>query len=210
MFEFSDLPFPVRDDLKDVYRTIWSHFSQPGATYDASQRSAILHHARGSSVLAQPHEMEIPDSIAGLVHTLYTDPASVDETLVRRAADAQGDPATVEAVSLVSLLAAVDGGHRALGLHVERLPDPQEGEATGIVTGGLTRRRTHLPMPRGAIPSALDLVPQEARVFQESFGPQYMTDAEMAHDDFSRSPGLNRAQMELISSRTSLLNECFY
>ncbi|MCL1593564.1 MAG: hypothetical protein M3132_04330 [Actinomycetia bacterium] len=210
MFDFSDLPFPVREDLKAAYRNIWSHFSEPGATYDATQRSGILHHARRRSGHAHPDQKAVPASIAELARTLYADPGSVDEALVRRAADDQGDPATVEAVSLVSMLAAVDGAHRALGLDLTQLPDPLRGEATGIVSEGLTRRRTHLPMPRGAIPSALDLVPQEARVFQGSFGAQYMTDAEMAYDDFERSPGLNRAQMELISSRTSLLNECFY
>ncbi|VAW06627.1 hypothetical protein MNBD_ACTINO01-965, partial [hydrothermal vent metagenome] len=33
---------------------------------------------------------------------------------------------------------------------------------------------------------------------------------EMGSPTFSRTPGLNRAQMEVVSSRTSLLNECFY
>ena len=41
-------------------------------------------------------------------------------------------------------------------------------------------------------------------------GPQYMTYADMAFPDFARTPGLNRSQMELISSRLSFHNECFY
>ena len=42
------------------------------------------------------------------------------------------------------------------------------------------------------------------------FGPHFMSGWEMALDDFARRPGLDRAQMELVSSRTSLHNECFY
>jgi hypothetical protein len=56
----------------------------------------------------------------------------------------------------------------------------------------------------------LNLLPDEGAAFQALFGPQYMTDMEMVLDDFRREPGLNRAQMELVSSRTSIHNECFY
>ena len=55
-----------------------------------------------------------------------------------------------------------------------------------------------------------DLLPMEGAVFQSLFGPHYMTGWEMALDGFARNPGLDRAQMELVSSRTSLHNECFY
>jgi len=65
-------------------------------------------------------------------------------------------------------------------------------------------------MTPGSILSALDLLPDVGRAYRASFGPQYMTEKDMERPDFERSPGLNRAQMELVASRTSLLNECFY
>ena len=71
-------------------------------------------------------------------------------------------------------------------------------------------RRTHIPVPPGPIPVMLDLLPDEGAAFQALFGPQYMTGWEMALDTFRRSPGLDRAQMEVVSSRTSIHNECFY
>jgi hypothetical protein len=116
----------------------------------------------------------------------------------------------VEVISIVSMLSAVDGAHSALGADLEPLPAPLEGEPTREIAEGLRQRHTHVPMPAGAIPVALDLLPHVGQVFRNSFGPQYMTGPEMALDDFHRTPGLNRAQMEIVSSRTSLLNECFY
>jgi hypothetical protein len=65
-------------------------------------------------------------------------------------------------------------------------------------------------MPVGAIPLALDLLPEAGAAFRSSFGPQYMTGPEMGFDDFARDPGLNRAQIEIVSTKTSLHNKCFY
>lgn len=148
--------------------------------------------------------------IAALGDTLYGTPVSVTGELVLAAAEAAGDPTTVEVIAIISMLAAIDGMHRALGADLAALPDPSEGDPTGNIVSGLKRRRTHIPVPPGPIPFTLDLLPDEGAAFQALFGPQYMTDREMALDTFERRPGLNRAQMELISSRTSIHNECFY
>lgn len=210
MFEFTTAPVPVREDLKMAYATIWTHLSRPGAIYDGAERRAILDSARSCTGRVPTTGNVVPEEIAELTGTLYCDPAAVDERLVRSAADTHGEGAAVEVISIVSMLSAVDSAHRALGVELEALPDPVPGPPTGHISSGLQRRRTHVPMPQGAIPSALDLLPSEAFAFQESFGPQYMTGREMGFSNFERSPGLNRAQIELVSSRTSLLNGCFY
>jgi hypothetical protein len=210
MFDFVAAPVPVREDLKMAYVTLWTHFARAGAIYDGHERRAILDRARSCNERTPTRTDFVSEEIARLAATLYCDPVAVDETIVRSAADAHGDAAVVEVIALVSMLSAVDGAHRALGIELEPLPEPLAGSPTGRTRSGLRRRRTHIPMPRGAIRSALDLVPSEASAFDESSGPQYMTGREMEFLDFSRSPGLNRAQMELVSSRTSLLNKCFY
>lgn len=210
MFDFAQSPVPVRGDLKGVYRKIWEHLGKPGPVLDATQRSVLLTTARaarsGSALIASRASSALDE----LAATLYCEPGAVTETTVRAAADESGDAAASETVGIIAMLSAVDGAHRALGIELEPLPDPLPGQATGNITQGLKRRRTHLPMPPGAIPGAIDLVPEVAMVFRDSFGAQYMTEQDMAHSDFERSPGLNRAQMELVSSRTSLINECFY
>lgn len=154
--------------------------------------------------------MDLPSSLLTLASTLFGDPGLVDRSMVRRAAEDVGDPMVVEVISIVSMLSAVDGAHRALGADLEPLPEPVEGAPTNEIAEGLKQRRTHVPMPAGAINVAFDLLPEIGQVFQASFGPQYMTGLEMAHADYERNPGLNRAQMEIVSSRTSLHNKCFY
>lgn len=210
MFEFVGSPVPVRQDLRNVYVETWQHFASPGPTLTATERIGLARHVRAarSSTGSEPSDLPIP--LLELAATLFTEPGLVDGILVRNASDEVGDAMVIEVISIVSMLSAIDGTHRALGAELEPLPDPSPGAPTGAITEGLRARRTHVPMPRGAIPVALDLIPDESAAYQSLFGPQYMTDAEMVEYDFARTPGLDRDQMELVSSRTSLHNECFY
>ena len=210
MFEFIGSPVPVRQDLKAAYGEIWAHLAGPGPTLTGNRRVSLAAFVRAARSGDTPAWPDLPASVLNLAALLFTDPAKVDRSTVRSAADDAGDPTTVEVISIVSMLAAVDGGHRGLSADLEPLPAPREGAPTGVIAEGLKQRRTHVPMPSGAIPLALDLLPDVGQVFQKSFGPQYMTESEMGFDDFGRTPGLNRAQIEVVSSRTSLLNECFY
>ncbi|MEN8238223.1 MAG: hypothetical protein ABFR53_03365 [Actinomycetota bacterium] len=203
MFSFKGSPVPVRDDLRDAHKAIWAHFARPGQVFDAGQRRAILDVARNNAPTNG-------DAIGQLAAALYTSPAAVTRDMVRSAIDASGEPATVEAVSLVSMLAAVDSTHRALGAELEPLPEPLPGDPSGTVAEGLKKRRTYVPMPRNSITVALELLPVENEAYAAACGPHYMTFAEMASPLFERSPGLDRAQLETIASRTSLFQECFY
>ena len=175
-----------------------------------SQRVGLAANVRSARSRDTPMTLDLPASVLSLATLLFTDPARVERTTVRAAADEAGDPMAVEVISLVSMLSAVDGGHRGLGAELEPLPTPMAGEPTGVVAVGLKQRRTHVPMPAGAIPLALGLLPEVGQVFQNSFGPQYMTEGDMAFDDFERDPGLNRVRIEIVSSRTSFHNMCFY
>jgi hypothetical protein len=203
MFPFNGSPVSVRDDLREAHEAIWLHFQQPGQVFDANQRHAILDAARNNTY-------SDADPIGQLATTLYTRPAAVTGEMVRSAIAGSGEPAVVEAVSLVSMLAAVDSTHRALGAELEPLPEPLPGNPSGTISTGLKKRRTHVPMPRTSITVALELLPVENEAWATSCGPHYMTFAEMGSPIFERSPGLNRAQLETIASRTSLLTECFY
>ena len=210
MFAFARAPVTVRPDLRYAYISLWDHLARPGPTLTGSQRLSLLDASRNANAEAAAAEIRIEPALGLLADALYHDPIAVDGTMVRTAADAAGDPRAVEVAALVSMLSSIDGTHRALSAELEPLPEPQAGEPTGEIAEGLKRRRTHLPVPPGPIPVMFDLLPYEGAVFQSLFGPQYMTGWEMALDTFQRSPGLNRAQMELVSSRTSIHNECFY
>jgi hypothetical protein len=210
MFAFTGSPVPVREDLRDGYVAIWSHLRGPGPSLTGKQRVEIAAYVRAARSGDTPSWVDLRASLLNLAAVLFTDPGLVDRKMVRAAADDAGDAKTVEVLSIVSMLSAVDGAHRGLSADLEPLPVAEVGEPTDVIAEGLKQRRTHVPMPAGAINVAFDLLPNVGRAFQDSFGPQYMTGPEMAHDDYERNPGLNRAQMEIISSRTSLHNKCFY
>jgi hypothetical protein len=210
MFEFAGSPVPVRPDLKYSYVNTWSHFSRPGPSLTGAERVELLRAVRARDAQSAPDSTWFGPAIGELGQILYSRPSAMNGSIVAAAVEEAGDPTTVEVIGLVSMLAAVDGTHRALGAELEPLPAPQSGSPTGAITGGLKRRRTHIPVPPGPIPVVLDLLPAEGAAFQAMFGPQYMTGWEMALDDFRRQPGLDRAQMEIVSSRTSMHNECFY
>lgn len=210
MFEFVGSPVPVRQDLRDAYIGIWRHLQEPGPTLTGRQRVELAGYVRAARSGDTPGWVDLPATLLHLAATLFSDPAGVDGPVVRQAAEDAGDPMVVEVIGLVSMLSAVDGAHRGLTAELESLPNPVDGEPTGVIAEGLKPRRTHVPMPAGAIPVALDLVPEVGRAYRDSFGPQYMLEADMQFQDFERSPGLNRAQIEVISSRTSLHNKCFY
>jgi hypothetical protein len=204
VFEFAGSPVAVPGDVRDAFGAFWDHLAGPGATLTGSQRVAVAAASRGD-------DSEGADqSLLTLARHLGLEPGTVFEEQVRRAADTAGDPATVETIGVVSLLSAVDGMHDALGVEREPLPEPRSGEPTGEVADGLKRRRTHVPMPQGAIPLALDLVPAEGRMRIALSAPIYMPDDEMIHPDWRRRPGLVRPQMEVVAARTSWHNDCFY
>jgi hypothetical protein len=210
VFDFENAPVPIRRDIPTALRDEWTHLAAPGSTLSSHERIAVAAVSRRSLNDDGTQASALHPSIVDLATTLMSDPGAVEEALVRSTADSVGDPTTVEVIGIVSRLSAVDGFHMALGLPVEELPDPVDGDPTGDITQGLKRRRTHVPMPPGPIPVSLELTPPEGVAMEDLAGPLYMTYSDMAHDDFARSPGLNRAQMELISSRTSHRNACFY
>jgi hypothetical protein len=210
VFDFEDAPVRVRTDIPTAFRAEWVHLATPGATLSSPQRIAVASASRKSVGADDGLALNLDPTIIDLAARLMADPGAVDEALVRSTADSVGDPTTVEVIGIVSRLSAVDGFHTALGLALEPLPEPIEGAPTGAITPGLRRRRTHVPMPPGPIPLSLDLTPSEGVAMESLAGPLYMTYEDMAYSDFSRVPGLNRAQMELISSRTSHRNACFY
>jgi hypothetical protein len=206
MFDVTPDGVAIRSDIVDVFRRFWKHLASPGATLTGPQRLQVAAVARDSKDRSSVLANQAQDFAVQLMQS----PGTVREDHVRAVADAVGDPQTVEIIAIVSMLSAADSFHRALGAAPASLPEPASGDPTGDVSIGLKRRRTHVPVSPGPIPFALDLVPADAKVYMALHGPLYMTGEEMGSDTFQRSPGLDRAQMELVSSRLSFHNECFY
>lgn len=148
--------------------------------------------------------------LAAFAAKLYRDPADVTGNDVALVAESVGFPKVVETIGVISRLAAIDRFHIVIGIQPPELPQPVEGDPTGEIIPDLQKRRGHVPMPPGPIPVSLDLVPAEGRAMMDLHGSLYMSEEQMEDAAFARVPGLNTPQLEVVATRVSLLNECFY
>ena len=108
------------------------------------------------------------------------------------------------------MVTAVDTFHRALGLDLEPLPTPRSGKPSRALPD-IPARKTKAWVPMvgpPSIPGSLSAVPDEMAALESLHGPMYLTYEEM--DDPAIQKGLSRWQTELVASRTSAINECFF
>lgn len=115
----------------------------------------------------------------------------------------------VEIVGVVARMRAVDTLCFALGVPVAELGSSEQGAPTGhhderaAVDGGFVPT-----VGRAGAPNALSALPSEQDAMHLLHGTLYLTMEQMRDLDIRR--GLHRSQMELVASRTSWLNDCFY
>ena len=120
----------------------------------------------------------------------------------------------VELLGIVSRTVAIDTFCFALGVDSWRLPDHFDGdheaaEPNGAVDCSATCDGGWLPTVGPAWPTnALSAVPSENQAMHQLNAVFYMAAEQMGDLDVRR--GLPRTQMELVATRTSLLNECFF
>lgn len=163
------------------------------------------------------------------VHRLTTDHGRTTQDWVLSLKD-QGvsDGHYVELLSVVGWVLNIDTLHEGLGLCVEPLPDPVPGEPDHRRPIGLVEGEAWVPMlhPRRSgsaeadlyvglpqvpyVLRALSLVPDAVRALTDLEGAYYMPVAEVANLSSNGGRSLERRQIELIASRVSAFNECFY
>jgi hypothetical protein len=226
-FDFSDAPLPIRADLQDALRREWSFLAAPGTWFSGAERVAIARAARdvmessppnggrdravgGERTASRPIDI-LDQATTDVVRKVAADSPRITEEWVAALPGRGIDlPAYAEIIGIVARLSSVDFFHRALGLPLEALPEPEAGEPSRIPPpGGLVHGKSFLPMAlRVSIPQTISLVPAETVAWQALSDATYMTFAEMDDPDFSRA--MHRTQIELVAARTSQVNECFY
>lgn len=207
-FELAGPATAVRSEIQRAFRREWERLARPGTWFDGSERIDLARAARAARGRARP-AAGIPGPAEEAAATISARPAGIRRVWVEDVADAIGYAPYVEVVGVVSRLSAIDTFHVALGIPLEPLPVPSPGSPTRIEEPLARRSAAWVPMVGGAsITQALSLVEPEAAAQEDLHGPLYLTYEEMAELDYVR--GLSRVQMELVASRTSAVNECFY
>lgn len=161
------------------------------------------------------------------VHRIATDPGRLTrrwfDEVVPAALDA---PAYVEAVAVVATVTALDTFARALGTPTRPLPAARPGDPGGqappeavlddawvptlppeAAAGALASHYARLPVVPG-IYHALSLVPDEQVAFLDLACAMYVPHEDLY--DFEAGRSLSRAQLEVVSTTVSSLNDCHY
>ncbi len=174
-----------------------------------------------------PNELH-PD-VVDAVHRIVTDPGRLTKSWYERAigGDALDPERYVELVGVTVFVTAIDVFARAVGTETMPLPDARPGAPTERRPPQAAVDRAWVPqLPAGApewtalygdrtdvaeVERALSLVPAEIEVLKGVADTHYLAfrhvpDPRYAHPERA----IDRVQTELVASRVSAINECFY
>lgn len=172
---------------------------------------------------------DLPRTAVDAVHRVVTDPGRLsrrwaDEVMAADVSDAQ----LVELVSVVCIVMLIDGFARAIGADPPALPAPIAGDPSRVRPGEAVDEGYFVPTipyaigqrpelglyePAPFIPNVgrgLSLVPDALRSTRDLMLAHYMKYEQVATDWEPRDRPISRSQMELVASRTSAKNDCFY
>lgn len=244
-FDYDRAPFPIREDIASAYRAYWEALARPGTWWTGAERVAIAQESRNAptcrlcaarkqalSPMAVTGQHDcgegLPEVAVDAAHRVVTDQARITRQYVEgNVAAGLGKEAYVELVGIVVAVLSIDEFHRALGLDLEKLPDPEPGEIsryrpamltedmgfvpTVPVDGAVGAEADLWPAERSAnVIRALSLVPDALREYKGIFSVQYLPFGDMRSLDVVEGRAINRMQIELIAGRVSAVNECFY
>lgn len=198
----------IRPELRAAIGRSWRAVASAGANWSGRDRSAF---AQATISAMAGEEVSGDSNTIRLVELLAADPGAVQLKHVADALAESDEPSVVEVVSIVARTAAVVSFYRALGLPIPELPRVQPSNPTGLnaprqewVDSG-----AWLPVTKAdSIVNAFSIVPQELEAWFGLADQMYLTGAEMADPVIVK--GITRSQHEVVASRTSYLNECFY
>ncbi len=165
-FQFSDSPFPIRDDLKQAYQAYWHDLASPGTWWSGAERVAIANETRAAvrcSYCAErkkalspynfpgQHDDSGPSSLSpaaiDAVHRIITDQSRITKSyLDSNAEDGLTSLAFVELLGVAVTVFSRDESMRALGFDLEPLPAAIEGEPSRYTPEGLNTDTGIVPM----------------------------------------------------------------
>ncbi|MCP5044289.1 MAG: hypothetical protein GY944_24940 [bacterium] len=240
-FEYAESQDPVREDLAAAHRRAWERIARPGTWLTGAQRVAVADETRRAQDCTlcrqrkqalspfaatgeHDHGGQLDEAIVDEIHRVTTDAARLSESWYRSLLD-DGLTAEeyVEALGVAVCTISVDSFHHAVGLPLEPLPTPVEGEPTRKRPHDIVEGEAWVPLrsaksvaaerglPAGQAPyviRALSLVPAEVDAWHDLSEAQYLSTEQMMRFDKTRA--IDRSQIELVAGRVSALNECFY
>ena len=171
----------------------------------------------------------LPSAVVEMIHRVTTDPGRLSKDWYERLlADGVEDTHYVEALGVVVRTVSVDSFCRGLGIPPHPLPTPIPGEPSRRRPPQAQMDAAWVPMipsgqetgpdadiywgqPAPNVLRAMSLVPDEVRAsIHTLIVTHYMEFAQTMDPTSNGGRAISRAQIELLASRVSALNQCFY
>lgn len=215
---------PVRDEVLQAHQATLAAFAQPGAWWNGADRLAIVRAVRAApdcALCIARAESVTPNAVQGehdsdgslppvaveAAHRIRTDSGR----LTRRWFDDLIDmglqrEAYAELTSLTASAVIVDTFAQAVGAEPPPLPEAADGEPSFEASDDVADGGAWLPVAREGranILRSLGLVPSALALFFGTFNTSYYMrpNARFA---------IGRRQVELVATRVSAVNQCFY
>ena len=215
---------PVADRVVEAHDQARRAFARPGAWWNGADRLRIVQETRNAPacrLCADRAEALTPGAVQGehanggglppiaveAIHGIRNDSGR----LTRRWFDDLIDmglqrEAYVELVSVAASSVIVDTFAQGIGMGLPQLPEPEPGMPTFERSDDVVDAGAWLPIKREGranVVRSLGLVPSARKLFLDTFDPSYYMRPDTR---FS----ITTPQVELLASRVSAVNECFY
>ena len=172
----------------------------------------------------------LPDSALDAVHRICTDQTRITEDWLRKL-DNKGlsDGHYAELLGIVVAVLSIDVFHIALGIPLEPLPQATAGEPSNYRPGsakpvngwlptitknasrGTAEEDLYQDMPIApSVIAAMSLVPDSVRLLKLLAKVHYLSEIDVGNPVADGGRALTRPQIELVASRVSAINECFF
>lgn len=210
-FAFTPPALSVPTPTSTVMAEQWTELGRPGTWWTGEQRVAIASTARANRRgLTIPETETINDTTRRAAALVATKPWAIDQATVSDLNDSGlGLLAYVELVGIIARATAIDTASIGLGADLAPLPHPEPGPPSHATVPGSKQRAAWVPMVGGAgATTALSAIAAEDKAQEELHGALYLSYSEMG--DMAITKGLTRPQMELVATRTSIHNDCYF
>lgn len=188
----------------------WRHARAAATdTLDQQRRAAISPFAVDG---AHPSTDLLPAAAVEVVHRIASDPGRITRSWAEPLIAELGEETYTELVGIVAIVSVIDRIHDGLGVPRPELPTPQAGAPAKVRPDDVGDIGAWVSQTIGSavanVSRTLSLVPVTNEPWRELVTTHYSRGIEFMQAVWDRP--LTRPQVELVASRTTAWNECFY
>ena len=217
----------LRPEIGEAFRRLIDGWSQPGSSWSGSERLAMVSAVKAARSAPDLPPWESPRTVGGLIDLavpldevaidtvwrVTNHPGTLTHGWYKQTIESGLDPvAYVELVGVVSMANALEHFCAAVGVDVPSLPEPSnaapETDAVGAAAASHWVPTVQSDLPN--VRKALSAAPGELELQAVLLDALYVPGGALAVPLDQKVWSLERTQLELVASRVSTLNECFY